>query len=111
MSSRQVIGYLIDPEAQTVEEVEHEDTLDAWYRLLGCQYVEEHRLATGDVLIVDEDGGLKAQTAAFRAPMLTVHAFVGKGLIVGVSAGGNTAAKPKAPITTYRPLFQFARKP
>lgn len=95
-----VKGYLIDPFACTITEVEHEaDSIEGIYMLLTnpmqkvtCFTVAYSRgLSPGDAIFVDDEGLL---TPCDRFFMIAGNPqpLAGKGLVLGSNANGDTVA-------------------
>lgn len=97
---------LIDPENEQVVDFEIDDTLEAWQTAVGG-HIEEHRLATRDMLIVDEEGRYKNPKHAFVLAGLHPSVFVGKGLIVGPPRGGHPTDRTKHGVAWYAAKIQF----
>ena len=75
---------LIDAVEKTVSEVNYENTLDQAYRLLRCDLVDVVHVSEGDVMFVDDEGLLTAESD--DSPFILFRngwTFAGSGLIVG----------------------------
>lgn len=88
----------IDAKNKKVSDIEisDENTLQQWYKIIGCDLVE---IATyingkGDSLLVDEEGLFKVEGADY--PYFTYEGahqpFAGNGLIVGEDEDGNSTS-------------------
>lgn len=92
-----MIGYLIDPFTQTINIVEHNDTIEDIHRLIGADgfdsaLITEYR----DAVFVDEYGLVKEPSLP-RFGIRGYHEFLaGKGLIVGINLRGETT-EPNIP--------------
>lgn len=84
---------LIDVKNETVTDVTYDgkDSLQEWYRLIGCRLVEiameiptnDH---TGNTVMVDEEGGLSLNKESKFFTIAGGHQpFAGNGLIVGIN--------------------------
>jgi len=101
-----VKAFLIDPFAQTVNEVEFDGTLQEMYRLLDCSIVE--RAAVNmfqDELWVDEEGKLKEKQAYFVYAGYPAP-FCNKALLLGESVTHWT--EPKASFREVKQRIIFA---
>ena len=75
---------LIDAVERTVSEVDYDNTLDHAYRLLRCDLVDVVHVSEGDVMFVDDEGLLTAESD--DSPFILFRngwTFAGSGLIVG----------------------------
>lgn len=77
-------GILIDPEERTVTDVEVEYSLEAWYKLLDCEYIEFAfiSLKEGDVQMICDEEGLYTDKSQFTFSSGNYQQFAGKALIV-----------------------------
>lgn len=77
-------GILIDPEERTVTDVEVEYSLEEWYKLLDCDYVEFAfiSLKARDVQMICDEEGLYTDKAQFTFSSANYQQFAGKALIV-----------------------------
>jgi hypothetical protein len=82
-------GYLIDPFAKTVTEVEHNGSLADIYRLCEIDCFCPVRLGR-DILCLDDNGLFKSGQAFFRIAAAHPNPLAGKGLAVGLDAAGDT---------------------
>lgn len=61
--SKTIKGIFIDSKNKTIRLIEIENTLEAYYKLIGCEIIEslstEELLKRSDTLCVDEEGYLK----------------------------------------------------
>jgi catechol 2,3-dioxygenase-like lactoylglutathione lyase family enzyme len=83
---------LIDPEARALTEIDIDDTLEAYYDVLGCELVEAVPLPhVSDVMYVDEEGHMRqvAEQHYFSIDDLSAP-IVGKALVVGTADNGDT---------------------
>lgn len=77
---------LIDAVEKTVSEVEYDGELETVYRLLRCDLVDVVHVSEGNVMFVDDEGLLTAESD--DSPFLLFlngWTFAGSGLIVGDS--------------------------
>lgn len=88
---------LIDPEAQTVTDIDHAGKLEALYETLGCSTVERVPLLHGENLWCDEEGLLKQPHRPLfhigHSPADPTY-IAGKAVIFGEDEAG--AIKPTA---------------
>jgi hypothetical protein len=77
---------LVDAVEKTVREVEYDGELETTYRLLRCGLVDVVRVGDGNVMFVDDEGLLTAESddSPFFV-LLNGWTFAGSGLIVGDS--------------------------
>lgn len=91
-------GILIDPEERTVTDVEVEYSLEEWYKLLDCEYIEFAFLAlkAGDVQMICDEEGLYTDKSQFTFSSGRYQQFAGKALIVdfGEELDDNDEAYP-----------------
>lgn len=83
-------GIKIDVESKSIYEVDvpSEGTLDAMYKLLGCQTVDALSLFEKETLWLDDEGLLREPIlGAFR---LAGRAYAGHGLILGTDSEGDS---------------------
>jgi hypothetical protein len=85
---------LIDSKNETVTEVEisNENSLQDWYKKLGCQMVEvAHYFDEHDSIMVDEEGLLSMDSDTKFFTVVGGHQpFAGNGLVVGVDDEGES---------------------
>jgi hypothetical protein len=75
---------LVDAVEKTVSEVDYDNTLDHAYRLLRCDIVDVVRVSDGNVMFIDDEGLLTAESD--DSPFILFRSgwtFAGSGLIVG----------------------------
>lgn len=77
---------LIDAVEKTVSEVDYDNTLEHAYRLLRCDLVDVVHVSEGNVMFVDDEGLLTAESddSPFFV-LLNGWTFAGSGLIIGDS--------------------------
>jgi len=84
-------AFLIDPDNQTITEVEH-NGLEDLYRLINCHTVDAVRIDADDVIYVDDNGlYVEPQPASFSYAGNPVP-LCGKGVVVGCDDEGNDDA-------------------
>lgn len=105
-------GYLIDPFAKTVTEVETTGELNDIYRLTDCDIIEAIYLPKGDHIYVDEEGlqaddnGLvRGREQQFFMVGRSGQIYGGKGLWLGSDGGEET--DPKISFAKARDLVNF----
>ena len=91
---------LIKTDTSEVVEVEYNGRFVQAAWLLECKYLEPHYLRNGDVVLVDEEGRLNANTIIKGEMQLYNMQFVGRALIHGLSGRGNAIP----PATTLEEL-------
>lgn len=106
--SKQIKVIKVNATAHTVTEVEIEDTLEAYYREIGCELITAaypKSLTRGDCIFVDDEGLLHEPKPFF---MYTGYPqpLAGNGLIVGVDEDGNTVS-PKITLPQARARIWF----
>lgn len=83
---------LIDPFAETIEEVDIDNTLASYYETLRCELVEFVTVGTNKgqpvMYIVDEEGRLKENQRCFFS---AGHLIAGRALLVGTLCGEEIA--------------------
>lgn len=82
---------LIDPEAQTVEVIDHGGTLEALRETIGCSLVERVALLPGENLWTDEESLLKEPHGPLFQLGGDTH-IAGKSVIFGENEAGQTIA-------------------
>jgi|AntRauTorcE11897_2_1112592.scaffolds.fasta_scaffold44713_3 hypothetical protein len=114
-------GILIDPVTRTIETVDVIGDYTAIYPIIDvstftvvpfgiglyedspeCEDGEE----TDDGIYLDDEGLMKSGTKVWKAPSLYPQPLVGKGLIMGTDADGNSVA-PEIDIETVRKAVQW----
>jgi len=81
-------AFLIDPDNQTITEVESTG-LEDLYRLIDCHTVDAVPIDAGDVIYVDDNGlYVEPQPASFTYKGFSVP-LCGKGVVVGVDDEGD----------------------
>lgn len=99
-------GYLVDPFNRTIEEVEHDGSLDSIYTLIGadcfaCAAFDRD----GNTAYVDDEGLFKSDQQFFL--MLNYpQPLAGKGLILGCDEVGESQS-PTVSIDEVRAKIQF----
>ena len=82
-------GFLIDPTAETITEVQVEKpTLESLYKLTDCRCVTIAYLQDNHVAWVDDEGLLKPNSV-FRISTYPYQPLAGKAVILGASPSGN----------------------
>lgn len=83
-------AFLIDPVARTIEEVEHDGSLDSIYRLIGADcFACASFDADGNGAYVDDEGLLKPNQEFFLIDGYP-QPLAGKGLVLGCDELGET---------------------
>ncbi len=105
--SKVVKAISIDPTNRTIEEIEIEASLSAYYKHIGCRTIDfVCRMPNGDALIVDDEALLSEpqppafQFAYFKYP---IH---GIALVVGGNSRGGTIT-PKLTLRNVSNLVKF----
>jgi hypothetical protein len=81
---------LINATERSVKEVDIKGDLKSWYDQIGCDVVEVAcYLPSSNMLLVDEEGMLKAPTHFFE---FNKNVLAGNGLIVGTNDDGDTSS-------------------
>ena len=86
-----LIGVLIDPFTKTITEIEVENDLHVWYKLLDCELVDVIRLTARVDLWIDDEGLFKEppkQAYFYIADLL--EPVAGRALLLSHDAGGNS---------------------
>lgn len=104
-------AYLIDPIKRSVDEVDHDGTLDDIYKLLGVQLIDAVVFNEfGDTVFVDDEGLLYEPEEVMRRGFFHVHGYqhhlAGRGLVLGTDAKG-ASVSPVASIHAVRELVSF----
>jgi hypothetical protein len=99
---------LIDAKARTVSEVEVEESVEAYNKLIGSDcYTGGPRLPNRDGLLVDDEGLLKVTD---ETPFFTFGNYpqplAGNGLLLGCAANGDTRSV-KSTVEAIRGLVKF----
>lgn len=97
----------INPTARTIEEIEIEASLSAYYKHIGCRTIDfVCRMPNGDALIVDDEALLsEPQPLAFKFAYFQ-YPIHGIALVVGCSTNGDTIG-PKLTLQNVRNLVRF----
>lgn len=95
---------LIDPEAQTVSEVEIEEfSLKPIYKILGCKRIDKSYLMPDIDLVVDDEGLLK-DNYLFS---IMGNIYAGKAIIARVTAGGDWKSPKTIDVSSIRNKVNF----
>ena len=86
-------AFLIDPELQTITEVDTDASLDELYALLDCSLIEHAQVNEHVSLIVDEEGLLYGNKKPFIYDGFP-NPLVGKALAVGIDYEMGAIAEP-----------------
>ena len=84
MKQEIIKGIVIDPNTQTVEEVQVQNNLEGYYELLGCDLIDRVAVDDYNDLIVDDEGLYKSPEVFFSIDGVEGY-YVGKSVIVGVN--------------------------
>lgn len=101
-----ILGFLIDPEAETITEVEFASgDLDQYYKLIDCDTFTHCTLyPNGDGAFVDDEGLFKHSPAFFQHANYP-QPIAGRGLFVGIDREGETVG----PSTSLEDLLRDTR--
>lgn len=100
-------GILIDAEHCTVREVEFENTLESYYRLLNCTCVTAPSYDGKHDVIIDDEGLLNGKSNFFELSRQEVYA--GNGLIVGVDPSQGDWRSHSLSVESIRSQVCFVR--
>lgn len=106
-----MIAYLVDPDKETVTEVQHNGDWREINTLIGSQYFEAYSLyKNGDTVYVGDEAALHATPDSkyfiFHSPRC--YPFLGKGLILGSFPDGESR-NPQTSIDTIRKHVFFGK--
>lgn len=106
--SKTLTGYLIDPYANSVTEVEVKGDYKALYPLIDCDtFVIACRQDNGDGIFVDDNGLLTMTEHSRFFTFEGCHSpLVGKGLMLGCNAQGDST-NPKTPLAVVKSKIKF----
>jgi hypothetical protein len=91
LQPKMVNGFLIDPDKQAIQIVSVADTLDAFHRVIGADCLDSFRLDERNVIFLDDRGLIEGPPFKARFEIRGYSLpLAGKGLVVGVGAGGET---------------------
>lgn len=100
-------AYLIDPEHMAVSAVDYDGDYRNIYKLIGAECFDVARInEDGDGIFVDDEGLLRSgvqpafQTSLYHSPL------VGKGLVLGTDAEGNSIS-PKITMAELASTLSF----
>ena len=82
-------AFLIDPKHRTITEVQHNDTLEDYHRLIGCECMDSATFRRGHTVFVD-DTGFYAREQHFFAIRGYPQELSNRGLVVGIDEEGET---------------------
>ena len=94
----------INAVGRTVEEVQIENKLEAFYEKIGCEMIEILRIGGNHLAIVDEEGKLRNWEAGFRFPKS--EGIAGNALIVCEKRNGDFT-DAKAPVELFQLCTTF----
>ncbi|WP_277202235.1 DUF3846 domain-containing protein [Victivallis vadensis] len=104
--ARKIKGILIHAEKQTVEEIEFENTLENYYRLLDCNCIAAPSYDTSHDVIVDDEGLLRSDPPLFE---LGSQIYAGSGLLVGVNIAKGDWISHSLDLSEIRRQIRFVR--
>ena len=100
-------AFLINPELRLVTEVQHDDSLQDIYKLIGCDCIDVVRINDeGDVIYVDDEG-LYKNPCHFFAYENNPHPLAGSGLVLGTGHEGESIAPQVVTLDSLQDSVHF----
>ena len=102
-------AFLIDPEQQTISEVDYDGEHHSIYKLIDADLFDVVRLAGSDVIFVDDEGLMKNPQHFFKLDGLT-SPLAGKGLVLGTDRHGESTAPKLITLPDLQRLITFIKR-
>jgi hypothetical protein len=98
---------LIDPETETLTEIDYDGNYQSIYSLIGCETFTLVQIADSDCIFVDAEGLLNNPQYFFKYRDYN-QPLAGKGLVLGTDGRGESIA-PTVTVEDLRPLITFPK--